>query len=72
MQIQENYRGIIMGTASNEEIIYGKNAVTEALKAEKPIDTVFVLKGAQDRRVLPLFPGGGAAYGAKAGICPDR
>ena len=24
------------------------------------------------RRVLPLFPGGGAAYGAKAGICPDR
>ena len=31
MQIQENYRGIIMGTASNEEIIYGKNAVTEAL-----------------------------------------
>lgn len=36
-----------MGTASNEEIIYGKNAVTEALKAEKPIDTVFVLKGAQ-------------------------
>ena len=47
MQIQENYRGIIMGTASNEEIIYGKNAVTEALKAEKPIDTVFVLKGAQ-------------------------
>lgn len=25
-----------------------------------------------DRRVLPLFPGGGAAYGAKAGICPDR
>ena len=25
----------------------GKNAVTEALKAEKPIDTVFVLKGAQ-------------------------
>lgn len=34
MQIQENYRGIIMGTASNEEIIYGKNAVTEALKAE--------------------------------------
>ena len=33
-----------MGTASNEEIIYGKNAVTEALKAEKPIDTVFVLK----------------------------
>ena len=47
MQIQENYRGIIMGTASNEEIIYGKNAVTEALKAEKPIDTVFVLKSAQ-------------------------
>lgn len=36
-----------MGTASNEEIIYGKNAVTEALKAEKPIDTVFVLKSAQ-------------------------
>ena len=36
-----------METTSNEEIIYGKNAVTEALKAERSIDTVFLLKGAQ-------------------------
>jgi 23S rRNA (guanosine2251-2'-O)-methyltransferase len=31
----------------SEEIIYGKNAVTEALKAEKSIDTVFIQKNAQ-------------------------
>ena len=36
-----------MPTEANEEIIYGKNAVTEALKAEKSIDTVFMLKNAQ-------------------------
>lgn len=36
-----------METTSNEEIIYGKNAVTEALKAERSIDTVYLLKGAQ-------------------------
>lgn len=33
-----------METASKEEIIYGKNAVTEALKAERSIDTVYLLK----------------------------
>ena len=37
----------LMPTEANEEIIYGKNAVTEALKAEKSIDTVFMLKNAQ-------------------------
>ena len=36
-----------MEAASKEEIIYGKNAVTEALKAERPIDTVYLLKNAQ-------------------------
>ncbi len=36
-----------METTSKEEIIYGKNAVTEALKAERPIDTVYLLKNAQ-------------------------
>ncbi len=33
-----------METASKEEIIYGKNAVTEALKAERSIDTVYLVK----------------------------
>lgn len=36
-----------MEATSKEEIIYGKNAVTEALKAERPIDTVYLLKNAQ-------------------------
>lgn len=36
-----------MEVTSKEEIIYGKNAVTEALKAERPIDTVYLLKNAQ-------------------------
>ena len=36
-----------METASKEEIIYGKNAVTEALKAERSIDTVYLLKNSQ-------------------------
>ncbi len=36
-----------METASNEEIIYGKNAVTEALRAERSIDTVYLLKNSQ-------------------------
>ena len=36
-----------MKATSKEEIIYGKNAVTEALKAERPIDTVYLLKNAQ-------------------------
>ncbi|MGN0611805.1 MAG: 23S rRNA (guanosine(2251)-2'-O)-methyltransferase RlmB [Ruminiclostridium sp.] len=36
-----------MEAASKEETIYGKNAVTEALKAERPIDTVYLLKNAQ-------------------------
>ena len=36
-----------METTSKEEIIYGKNAVTEALKAERAIDTVYLLKNAQ-------------------------
>lgn len=36
-----------MPTEAKEEIIYGKNAVTEALGAEKSIDTVFMLKNAQ-------------------------
>lgn len=33
-----------MESTSNEEIIYGKNAVTEALKAERSVDTVYLLK----------------------------
>ena len=36
-----------MQNLQSEEIIYGKNAVTEALKAEKSIDTVFIQKNAQ-------------------------
>ena len=36
-----------MEATSKEEIIYGKNAVTEALKAERPIDTIYLLKNAQ-------------------------
>lgn len=36
-----------MEATSKEEIIYGKNAVTEALKAERPIDTVYLLKNVQ-------------------------
>ena len=36
-----------METASKEEIIYGRNAVTEALKAERSIDTVYLLKNSQ-------------------------
>ena len=36
-----------MQNLQGEEIIYGKNAVTEALKAEKSIDTVFIQKNAQ-------------------------
>ena len=36
-----------METASNEEIIYGKNAVTEALRAERSMDTVYLLKNSQ-------------------------
>lgn len=36
-----------MESTSNEEIIYGKNAVTEALKAERSVDTVYLLKNSQ-------------------------
>ena len=36
-----------METDSKEEIINGKNAVTEALKAERSIDTVYLLKNSQ-------------------------
>lgn len=36
-----------MDTGTKEEIIYGKNAVTEALKAEKSIDTIYIVKSAQ-------------------------
>lgn len=36
-----------MDTTSSKEIIYGKNAVTEALKAEKSIDTIYLIKNAQ-------------------------
>ncbi len=35
-----------MQTTEKEELIYGKNAVTEALKAEKNVDTVFIQKNA--------------------------
>lgn len=31
----------------NGGLIYGKNAVTEALKAEKSLDTIYIVKGAQ-------------------------
>ncbi len=35
-----------MQTAEKDGLIYGKNAVTEALKAEKNIDTVYIQKNA--------------------------
>ena len=33
-----------------EDLIAGRNAVIEALRAKKPIDKIFVLDGCQDRK----------------------
>ncbi len=36
-----------MSDSINQEIIYGKNAVTEALRAAQPIEAVYILKASQ-------------------------
>lgn len=37
-----------------QQIIYGKNAVSEALSSDKEIDTVFIQKGISSGNIIPL------------------